>query len=163
MKAFLVAVAMSGAAALAAQAADVGVSISIGQPGFYGQIDIGGAPRPEVVYSRPVVIQRAPRGMVQEPIYLRVPPGHAKNWRKFCSRYDACGRPVYFVQDRWYNNVYVPHYREHHFEGREERREEYREDRREDHREDRREDRDDRRDERRDDRKDDRHDRDHRD
>jgi uncharacterized protein YcfJ len=26
-------------------------------------------------------------------------------------QYNACGRPVYFVDDRWYNDVYVPHYR----------------------------------------------------
>ena len=30
-------------------AADVGVSISVGQPGFYGQIDIGNFPQPRVV------------------------------------------------------------------------------------------------------------------
>jgi hypothetical protein len=92
-------------------AADVGVSVSIGQPGFYGQIDIGNAPRPQVIYAEPVIIQRVPVGVVRQPVYLHVPPGHAKNWSKHCYRYDACGRPVYFVQDRWYNEVYVPRYR----------------------------------------------------
>lgn len=92
-------------------AADVGVSVSIGQPGFYGQIDIGNTPRPQVIYSEPVIIQRVPVGVVRQPVYLHVPPGHAKNWSKHCYRYDACGRPVYFVQDRWYNEVYVPRYR----------------------------------------------------
>ena len=48
----------------------------------------------------------------QQPVYLWVPPGHQKNWRKHCGRYDACGRPVYFVQDNWYNTVYVPRYQE---------------------------------------------------
>ena len=28
--------------------------------------------------------------------------------------YGACGRPVYFVQENWYNDVYVPAYRERH-------------------------------------------------
>jgi len=92
-------------------AGDVGVSVSVGQPGFYGRIDIGGMPPPRLVYTEPMVITSAPRGVVVEPIYLRVPPGHAKHWRKHCAQYDACGRPVYFVTDRWYNDVYVPHYR----------------------------------------------------
>ncbi|MCO5107331.1 MAG: hypothetical protein M9907_09635 [Burkholderiaceae bacterium] len=103
----------SALAALAAPtlAADVGVSVSIGQPGFYGQIDIGNYPRPQVVYAEPVVIQPVPVGVVRQPVYLHVPPGHAKNWRKHCHRYGACARPVYFVQEGWYNEVYVPRYR----------------------------------------------------
>jgi len=109
---------LSGAAfALAATSAfatDVGVSVTVGQPGFYGRIDIGSMPQPVVVYPEPVVIQRAPAGVVYQPIYLRVPPGHAKNWSKHCGYYHACGRPVYFVQDRWYQEQYVPHYREMH-------------------------------------------------
>lgn len=103
-------------AAVPAHAADVGVSISVGEPGFYGQIDIGNVPRPVLVYPRPIVVQPAPVGVVAAPIYLRVPPGHAKHWSKNCAKYNACGRPVYFVQDRWYNEVYVPHYRREHGE-----------------------------------------------
>jgi hypothetical protein len=30
-----------------------------------------------------------------------VPPGHAKDWKKHCKHYGACGVPVYFVQDDW--------------------------------------------------------------
>lgn len=97
-----------------AQAADVGVSVSVGEPGFYGQIDIGDfAPRPQIVYAQPVVIHPVPVYERAEPIYLHVPPGQAKKWSRYCDRYDACGRPVYFVRDRWYNDVYVPKYREH--------------------------------------------------
>lgn len=96
-----------------ALAADVGVSVSIGQPGFYGRIDIGNHPQPQLIYPAPVVIQPVPMGMVPQPIYLRVPPGHRKNWHKHCQRYGVCGQPVYFVQDNWYNNVCVPSYREH--------------------------------------------------
>ncbi len=99
-------------------AADVGVSISIGQPGFYGQIDIGNFPRPQLVYPDPVIIRPVPVGVVVQPVYLRVPPGHAKDWGRHCGRYNACGRPVYFVQDRWYNEVYVPRYQEQHRGGR---------------------------------------------
>lgn len=96
-----------------AQAADVGVSVSVGEPGFYGQIDIGDFPRPILVRPQPIIIQR-PVGVVYEPIYLHVPPGHAKRWGQYCGRYGACSRPVYFVQDRWYNDVYVPQYRDSH-------------------------------------------------
>ena len=95
-----------------AVAADVGVSISIGQPGFYGQIDIGDVPQPQLIYARPVVIQRAPEYVSVAPIYLHVPPGHEKHWSKHCAQYNACGRPVYFVRDDWYNNEYVPRNRQ---------------------------------------------------
>ncbi len=100
--------------AISAQAADVGVSVSVGQPGFYGRIDIGNYPQPEVIYTRPVVIQPAPAGVIYQPIYMHVPPGHEKKWSKHCAKYNACGRPVYFVKDRWYNDVYVPQYQARH-------------------------------------------------
>jgi uncharacterized protein YcfJ len=106
-------VAMSASAE--ALATDVGVSVSIGQPGYYGRIDIGSIPQPpQLVYAQPIVVQPARIRVVQEPIYLRVPPGQAKHWSKHCRRYNACGQPVYFVQDTWYNNVYVPNYRRRH-------------------------------------------------
>lgn len=90
--------------ATTAQAADVGVSISVNQPGVYGRIDIGQFPQPAVIVPQPVWVQRAPvyAGPPPEPLYLRVPPGHQKNWRKHCGRYNACGAPVYFVREDWY-------------------------------------------------------------
>jgi hypothetical protein len=92
----------------AAQAADVGVSINISQPGFYGRIDVGRAPSPMVIYPQPIIIEQRPVAVVRQPIYLRVPPGHERNWGKYCNRYGACGQPVYFVQDNWYRDVYAP-------------------------------------------------------
>ncbi len=88
------------------------VSVSIGQPGFYGRLDIGGFPPPPLLFPEPVVIRPAPAAY--PPIYLRVPPGHSKHWGRYCGRYNACGRPVYFVQDNWYRNEYAPAYRERH-------------------------------------------------
>ena len=111
MKRFLFA-AILAAATAPVFAVDVGVSINIGQPGFYGPIDIGNFPQPQLIYPTPVFIQRAPVGEVRQPLYLHVPPGHAKHWSKHCSEYNACGQPVYFVQDSWYNDVYVPQYRD---------------------------------------------------
>jgi hypothetical protein len=119
-----------------ARAADVGVSISVGEPGFYGQINIGNVPPPVLVYPQPVIVQRAPVGVAMEPIYLHVPPGQTKKWSRYCGRYNACGRPVYFVQDRWYNSVYVPEYRREHGD-RFERSDRDRRGDREEHREDR--------------------------
>ena len=112
MKRFLFAAALVIITA-PALAADVAVSVNIGQPGFYGRIDMGNYLQPQLIYPAPVMIQPMPMGMAPQPIYLRVPPGHRKNWRKHCQRYGACGQPVYFVRDNWYNNVYVPSYRAH--------------------------------------------------
>ena len=102
------------AATLPAFAADVGVSVSVGQPGFYGRIDIGNAPPPVLIYPQPVIIQKVYVAQPPPPLYLHVPPGHAQKWSKHCQKYDACSRPVYFVKDDWYNNVYVPHYQKAH-------------------------------------------------
>ena len=100
--------ALLAAACAPALATDVGVSIGIAQPGFYGRIDLGTFPRPMLIYPEPMVIRPIPGGPPRQPIYLHVPPGHAKDWGKHCQRYNACGQPVYFVQERWYNDVYVP-------------------------------------------------------
>jgi hypothetical protein len=94
--------ALALATALPAHAADVGVSIGISQPGVYGRIDIGRFPQPVVVMPQPVIITQPAVAVRPQPAYLWVPPGHRKNWRKHCHRYDACGVPVYFVEDRWY-------------------------------------------------------------
>ena len=94
-------------------AADVGVSVSIGDPGFYGRIDIGDYPQPQVIYREPRIVER--RVYVErEPLYLRVPPGHAKHWSKHCRKYNACGERVYFVQDNWYQQEYAPRYKKQH-------------------------------------------------
>ena len=85
---------------------NVGVSIGINQPGVYGRIDIGNFPQPRVIYPQPVVIVPSPIAVYQRPIYLYVPPGHQKNWAKHCMRYNACGQPVYFVQEGWVREQY---------------------------------------------------------
>jgi len=95
-------------------AGDVGVSITVGQPGFFGQINIGNFPQPQLVYPQPVVVQQAPEFISARPMYLHVPPGHEKHWSKHCAQYNACGRRVYFVRDDWYNNEYVPRYQHEH-------------------------------------------------
>jgi hypothetical protein len=111
MKSLFIAAALL-AAVLPAQA-QTNVSINIGQPGFYGRIDLGNyAPRPVVYVAQPVVVERHARYDAQ-PVYLHVPPGHRKNWARHCARYNACGQRVLFVRDEWYTNSYAPSYREH--------------------------------------------------
>jgi len=110
MKRLLLPLVFAGTAVTSALATEVGVAITAGQPGFYGRIEIGSLPQPRLIYAQPVIIEQARVVEPTLPIYLHVPPGHAKNWPKHCRKYDACGRPVYFVESDWYNNVYVPEY-----------------------------------------------------
>jgi len=112
MRGILLAAALS-VATVPVLAADVGVSISVGEPGFYGRINIGDVPEPEVIYADPVIVYRQPSSVFRQPIYLRVPPGHEKHWRKHCHEYAACGRPVYFVRDMWYERTYASRHQEH--------------------------------------------------
>jgi len=100
MKKLLLALATLAAAPAFAQTS-VGVSIGINQPGMYGRIDIGNYPQPVLVYPQPVIIQPSPVAVYQRPIYLYVPPAHQQDWRRYCSRYSACGQPVYFVREDW--------------------------------------------------------------
>jgi hypothetical protein len=157
MKKLIAALALTAAAAAApAFAGNVGFSITVGEPGFYGQIDIGGYGRPSVIYGEPVVL--APRYRSYAPVYVRAPRDHYRNWGRYCGRYNACSRPVYFVRDEWYSNVYVPRHRSYN-NGRNWRddRRDWRDDRRDDRRDwrsDRRDDRRDWRDDRHDDRRD---------
>lgn len=96
------------------------------RPGVYGRVRIGESP-PPVVYAQPVTIVRPrvvetrvvetrviertqpravepvrPRAEPLQPVYLHVPPGHAKDWKKHCRKYDACAQPVYFVRSSEY-------------------------------------------------------------
>lgn len=108
----LLAIAITlGALAPAFAQTSVGVSIGINQPGVYGRIDIGNFPQPQVIYAQPVIITRPAQYVQQQPIYLYVPPGHQKNWRKHCGRYSACGQPVYFVKEQWVRERYEDNHR----------------------------------------------------
>lgn len=109
MKHFLLAILL-GTASVAVLADDVGVSVSVGQPGFYGRIDIGGYSRPQVIYRQPIMVRRVP--VSRPPVYLHVPPEHSRNWRRHCDEYNACGERVMFVRDNWYRQSYVPRYQE---------------------------------------------------
>jgi len=113
MKKYLLTVATVIAAASAApawSAVDVGVGITIREPGVYGRIEIGSQPPPPLLYAQPVVIHQPTVVVRQPPLYLYVPPGHAKDWGKHCGRYNACSRQVYFVQEQWVQERYEQHH-----------------------------------------------------
>ncbi|GAB4552318.1 MAG: hypothetical protein IV105_00515 [Rhizobacter sp.] len=107
--------ALALAAVFAASAAtaqtSVGVSVSVNQPGVYGRIDIGNMPPPPVIYAKPIIYAPQPVHVVQQPMYLYVPPGHQKKWGKHCHRYNACGQPVYFVKESWVRERYEHEHR----------------------------------------------------
>lgn len=122
---------MLGSGITLAQAQNVSVNAVItGEvvPGVYGQVVIGGRPPPPLVVPQPVLVEPVPVGVAPpEPIYLHVPPGHQRHWRKHCHEYHACGRPVYFVRsaeydpgfdrDRWEREHGHDHDRDHHDHG----------------------------------------------
>jgi hypothetical protein len=89
-----------------ASAADVDIRvIAAGEiaPGVYGRVDIGTGGPPPLVYEQPRIIVKTPQAVPVQPVYLHVPPGHAKHWAKHCKRYNACGQPVYFVRSAEYD------------------------------------------------------------
>ena len=91
-----------------AHAGDLDIRVMLsGQvaPGVYGQVQIGNDRPPPVVYAQPMLIE--PMEAPPPPIYLHVPPGHARNWRKHCREYNACNRPVYFVRSEEYEPGFV--------------------------------------------------------
>jgi hypothetical protein len=101
-----------------AQAQNVSISATItGEivPGVYGHVVLGNRPQPPLVYAQPVVAVPVvvAQPVPMEPIYLHVPPGHARNWRKHCHEYNACNRPVYFVRSAEYEPGYRPERGEH--------------------------------------------------
>lgn len=97
----------AAAAAPAARATDVGVSIGFSQPGVYGRVDIGRYPQPVLVAPQPVYVGRP---VYREPVYLWAPVEHRRDWRRHCKRYGACAAPVYFVDDGWYRSHVIVHH-----------------------------------------------------
>ncbi len=92
-----------------AKADDLGITVILEKevaPGVYGRVEISNDSRPNVYYRDPMIIVTDSKYARSRPVYLHVPPGHAKNWRKHCSKYHACDRPVYFVRSAEYDEHY---------------------------------------------------------
>lgn len=78
---------------------DLGINVVLEgeiKPGVYGRVELGKNSHPELIYTEPriVVVEEHEH---RRPVYLHVPPGHAKHWDKHCHEYHACSRPVYFI------------------------------------------------------------------
>ena len=103
---------LGGLALMLASAASAGVNVNVIvegqiQPGVYGRVEVGNPSAPPPVWRpQPVIIVPQPQVVEVVPVYVHVPPGHARNWRRHCHRYDACGRPVYFVKSAEYEPGY---------------------------------------------------------
>jgi hypothetical protein len=77
-------------------------------PGVYGRVEVTGKQNPPLVYEQAMFIEAPATAGRVEPVYLHVPPEHAKNWKKHCAQYQACRQPVYFVKSAEYEPGYEP-------------------------------------------------------
>jgi hypothetical protein len=80
------------------------------KPGVYGRLAMAATSKatPALVYEQPMFIEAPQMGARVEPVYLHVPPDHAKNWKKHCKQYKACDKPVFFVKSAEYEPGYKP-------------------------------------------------------
>jgi hypothetical protein len=91
--------------------AQVNFNFSIGDPDYNGQIYFDNDQQPLVMNATPIIAYPDQADIYAAPIYLRVPLYYYQNWQQYCGMYSACYVPVYFVQDNWYQQYYVPWYR----------------------------------------------------
>ncbi|WP_053094141.1 hypothetical protein [Cellvibrio sp. pealriver] len=96
-------------ASMPSWADDLGIKVILEgevSPGVYGRVELGNDSHPDIYYPQPVVVAKNSRYASYKPVYLHVPPGHAKNWGKHCHKYHACERPVYFIKSMEYDDNY---------------------------------------------------------
>ena len=105
----LIAVAVLTVTLAGAAHAQAYANVTVGgafAPGVFGQIVIGNNPPPPVMNVLPVIIGTPIYGAA--PVYLHVAPEEYREWGYYCGRYQACGRPVYFVRveqsDPWWEH-----------------------------------------------------------
>jgi hypothetical protein len=69
------------------------------RPGVYGRIvPRAKAPPPPLIYPKPVIASALIVPAKVTPVYLYVPPGQVRKWKKNCARWKACDQPVLFVR-----------------------------------------------------------------
>lgn len=104
-------------AAPLSQARDINVGVSIAgefQPGVYGQVNVNTMPAYSLVYPQPtVIVQQSAYAVPVQPVYMHVPVAHAHHWHQHCGYYNACSRPVYFVNPH-HGHHHHGHHRHHH-------------------------------------------------
>jgi hypothetical protein len=77
-------------------------------PGVYGRVELANKALPTLVYEQAMFVERPETTGRVEPLYFHVPPEHARNWKKYCDRYQACDHPVFFVKSAEYDPGYEP-------------------------------------------------------
>ena len=96
------AVVLAGLAAACAHAEPGYRNVTTGQllrPGIYGRIAVEPEePPPPVIYPQPVIASQVLVPAGAEPVYLYVPPGQVRKWKRSCARWAACDEPVLFVR-----------------------------------------------------------------
>ncbi|MEJ6000272.1 hypothetical protein [Paucibacter soli] len=97
------------------RAPELGLSLTLAQPGVYGRIEIGAQQMPRVYYPQTVVVQPAQLGY--RPVYIYAPEWQVRHWPRHCHHYGACDRPVYFVRDDWVRENYRQEHRHEHRRG----------------------------------------------
>ena len=68
------------------------------RPGVYGRIEVRGDQPPPVIYEQPVIASQAIVPAAANPVYLYVPPGQVRKWKRNCAKWRACDQPVLFVR-----------------------------------------------------------------
>jgi hypothetical protein len=92
--------------------AQVNFNFSIGDPNYNGQIFIDNGQQPDVLNETPITGYPGPYNPSIQPIYLNVPLYVYEDWSQYCRYYGPrmCYKPVYFVDNDWYQNFYIPWY-----------------------------------------------------
>lgn len=102
LRTVLASVALLAAAdASLAQAGATHRNVSAGgplRPGVYGRIEVRGAEPPPVIYQQPTIASQAIVPASAKPVYLYVPPGQVRKWKRHCAKWRACDQPVLFVR-----------------------------------------------------------------
>jgi hypothetical protein len=101
-RAFVFALAALATGAALADAAPAYRNITKGgalRPGIYGRIVVKAkAPPPPVIYPQPVIASQVIVPETVKPVYLYVPPGQVRHWKRNCARWSACDEAVLFVR-----------------------------------------------------------------
>lgn len=76
-------------------------NITAGGPlrhGVYGRIEVRGTAPPPVIYGQPMIANQATVPSRAKPVYLYVPPGQVRKWKRHCAKWSACQEAVLFVR-----------------------------------------------------------------
>jgi hypothetical protein len=99
---------MAALAALTTASSGGGNYIAASANSPHGTVDVRRFPRLDLVSPHPVIVRFMSAQMLARALYLHVPQAHRAEWAGYCHFYQACGHPVYFVTEQWFEHVYRP-------------------------------------------------------